>query len=62
MREHVANAMDQQAELVFRSKLARGDMRFDLDANGSNHRLRKRYEILVADSVPSCSVSGNRSN
>ena len=50
LREHVANAMDQQAELVFRSKLARGDIRFDLDANGSNHRLRKRYEILVADS------------
>ena len=50
MREHVANAMDQQAEKVFRAKLAAGEIRFDLETSDHNHRMRKSYEILVADS------------
>ena len=50
LREHVANAMDQQAEMVFRAKLAAGDIRFDLEASDHNHRMRKSYEILVSDS------------
>ena len=50
MREHVANAMDQQAEKIFRVKLAAGEIRFDLEASDHNHRMRKSYEILVADS------------
>ena len=49
LREHVAHAMDQQAEQVFLGKLARGDIRFDLEASDRNHRLRKCYEIPVAD-------------
>ena len=48
-REHVARAMDQQAEQVFRAKLAGGEIRFDLEASDRNHHVRKRYEILVAD-------------
>ena len=50
LREHVANAMDKQAEKVFRSKLRSGDIRFDLEATDRNHQMRKSYEILVADS------------
>ena len=50
LREHVAKAMDQQAEKVFRAKLSAGEIRFDLEASDHNHRMRKSYEILVADS------------
>ena len=50
LRDHVAAAMDQQAEKVFRSKLANGKIRFDLETNDRNHRVRKSYEMLVADS------------
>lgn len=50
LREHVAAAMDQQAERVFRAKLADGRIRFDLQASDRNHHMRKSYEILVADS------------
>ena len=50
LREHVVNAMDQQAENVFRAKLAAGKIRFDLETNDQNHRMRKYYELLVADS------------
>ena len=50
LREHVANAMDKQAEKVFRTKLRSGDIRFDLEATDRNHLVRKSYEILVADS------------
>ena len=49
LREHVAKAMDQQAERVFRAKLASGEIRFDLEASDRNHRMRKSYEILVSD-------------
>ena len=50
LREHVVKAMDQQAEKVFRAKLKSGNIRFDLEASDHNHRMRKSYEILVADS------------
>ena len=50
LREHVARAMDKQAERVFRAKLWSGDIRFDLEASDRNHRMRKSYEIPVADS------------
>ena len=48
-REHVASVMDQQAEQVFRGKLASGEIRFDLEASDHNHRVRKRYEILITE-------------
>ena len=50
LRDHVANAMDRQAEEVFRAKLGAGEIRFDLETSDHNHRMRKSYEILVADS------------
>ena len=49
LREHVAGAMDQQAEKAFRTKLASQDIRFDLETSDRNHRMRKSYEILVSD-------------
>ena len=51
LREHVANAMDRQAEQVFRRKLASEDIRFDLKASDRNHRRRKCCEIPVADNA-----------
>ena len=50
LREHVVKAMDQQAENVFLAKLDSGKIRFDLETSDHNHRMRKSYEILVADS------------
>ena len=50
LREHVSKAMDQQAEKVFRTKLAAGEIRFDLEVSDHNYRMRQNYEILVADS------------
>ena len=50
LREHVASVMDRQAERVFRAKLRAGEIRFDLETSDHNHRMRKSYEILVADS------------
>ena len=43
-------AMDQQAEKVFRTKVAGGEIRFDLAVTDQNYRVRKSYELLVADS------------
>ncbi|MDE0647969.1 MAG: DEAD/DEAH box helicase family protein [Cyanobacteria bacterium MAG IRC4_bin_6] len=51
LREYVANAMDHQAEQVFRGKLASEEIRFDLEASDHNHRMRKCYEIPVADNA-----------
>ena len=50
LREHVVKSMDQQAEMVFRNKLAAGQIRFDLETSDHNHRMRNNYEILVEDS------------
>lgn len=49
LREHVVKESDRLAERVFRAKLTGGEIRFDLETSDRNHRVRKRYEILVAD-------------
>ena len=49
LRAHVANAMDRQAEEVFRARLKSRDIRFDLETSDHNHRMRKSYEILVSE-------------
>ncbi len=49
LREHVVKESDRLAEQVFRAKLAHGEIRFDLEASDRNHRMRKSYEILVAE-------------
>ena len=48
LREHVSNAMEQQAETVFRAKLGK-EIRFDLQTSDHNHRIQKSYEIVVAE-------------
>ena len=50
LRDHVTIAMEQQAEEVFRAKLARGELRFDLATTDHNYRVRQNFELLVADS------------
>ena len=50
LRDYVIIAMDQQAEKIFRTKVAGGEIRFDLAVTDQNYRVRKSYELLVADS------------
>ena len=49
LREHVTQAMDKQAEQVFRAKLAGGQIRFDLTTSDHNYRVRKDFELLVSE-------------
>ena len=49
LREHVVKESDHLAEQVFRAKLGNGEIRFDLQASDRNHRVRKSYEILIAE-------------
>ena len=49
LREHVAKTLDQQAEQVFRAKLSRGEIRFDLETSDHNHLVARSYEIPIAD-------------
>ena len=49
LREHMVKESDRLAEQVFRAKLAKGEIRFDLEASDRNHRMRQSYEILVSD-------------
>ena len=48
LRDHVARMVEKQAEDVFRSKLAQGEIRFDLEAGQHNFRMAARYKLLVA--------------
>ena len=45
LREHVTNAVEKQAEAVFKRKLRAGDIRFDLEAGQANFRMFGQYEI-----------------
>ena len=51
LRDHVARMVEKQAEDVFRSKLAQGEIRFDLEAGQHNFRMAACYEILVPNNV-----------
>ncbi len=48
LREHVAKAVEQQAEQIFKRKLGSGEIRFDLETNTPNYRMAQTYEIPVA--------------
>ena len=50
LREHVVAVMDRQAEKVFRAKLGSGAIRFDLTTSDHNYRMRKDFELQVAES------------
>ncbi len=48
LREYVTQEVEKQAERVFRNKLNRGEIRFDLEAGRPNFRMVDTYEIPVA--------------
>ena len=53
LREHVKCEVEQQAEQIFRKKLERGEIRFDLETEEPNYKLRNTYQIEVrADDKP----------
>ena len=47
LREHVKDLVEEQAERVFRDKLSKGEIRFDLEAGRPNFRMKESYEIPV---------------
>lgn len=49
LREHVAKDVEAQAEQVFRRKLQKGDIRFDLEAGQPNFRMVESYEVPATD-------------
>ena len=46
-RTHVKDEVESQAESIFRQKLDRGDIRFDLETGQPNYRMTCDYEIQV---------------
>ncbi len=48
LREHVKGLVEEQAERIFRDKLSKGEIRFDLQAGQPNFRMKESYEIPVA--------------
>ena len=51
LREHVSDAIDQQAQTVFMEKLRRKEIRFDLDSKGPHFCMKKQYEISVPENA-----------
>ena len=51
LREHVTAAVEIQAEEVFRDKLTRREIRFDLEAGQPNFRMVDTYEIPAASNA-----------
>jgi len=49
LRRHASREVERQAERVFRDKLGRGDIRFDLNAGRHNFRMVETYEIAVPE-------------
>ena len=47
LREHVKREVEQQAAQIFRRKLEHGEIRFDLETEEPNYKLRDTYEIEV---------------
>ena len=52
LREHVAARIEQRAEGVFREKLRRHEMRFNLEAGEPNFRMYDSYNLAVGDDEP----------
>ena len=48
LREHVTQAVEKHAEVVFTDKLSTGEIRFDLEAGQPNFRMVDTYEIPAA--------------
>ena len=49
LREHVKDVVERQAERVFRDKLGKGEIRFDLDVSLPSHRIEQRYTIPIGE-------------
>ena len=49
LRQHVVKEADRLAEQIFRAKLAKGQIRFDLETGDRNYRIRESYEIPVGE-------------
>ncbi len=49
LREYVKDEVERQAERVFRDKLVRGEIRFDLEAGRPNFRMKESYVIPISD-------------
>ena len=49
LRDYVKDEVERQAEEVFRNKLARGEIRFDLEAGQPNFRMKESYVIPISD-------------
>ncbi len=49
LREYVTDAVEKQAEQVFRKKLKVGEIRFNLEAGQPSFRMVENYEIPVTD-------------
>ena len=53
LREHIKREVEQQAEQIFCRKLEQGEIKFDLETEEPNYKLRDKYEIEVkADDRP----------
>ncbi len=48
LREHVEKEVTERAERIFREKLLRGDIRFDLKAGAMNFRMPEEFRLAVA--------------
>ena len=47
LREHIKREVEQQAEQIFCRKLEQGEIKFDLETEEPNYKLRDKYEIEV---------------
>ena len=53
LREYIKREVEQQAEQIFCRKLEQGEIKFDLETEKPNYKLRDKYEIEVrADDRP----------
>ena len=49
LREHVADALERQAEQAFQDKLRRGEIQFNLESGKPNFRMVNKYEMPLPD-------------
>ena len=49
LREYVKDAVEKRAERIFREKLRKGEIRFDLETGQPNFRMKESYEISVPE-------------
>lgn len=51
LREHAADEVERQAEIVFHNKLKRGEIRFDLEVGQPSFHMVDTYEIPVSEDL-----------